>query len=118
MQSSVEFSASLQSALESSYFRALNNIFSLILTPELVVGVLIVVFVLVGEKHKLPLLNFIAFFSVAVYLASILKSVTAEPRPYMVATDVRRWDWVCYMEFGMPSGHCFLGVVLMEFVTR
>jgi membrane-associated phospholipid phosphatase len=118
MDSSVEFQVSLQSAAESSFLKAINNLFSLILTPELVIAALIVSFVIVSDQHKLPILNFLIFFAAAVYLATLMKSVLAEPRPYMVKGEVQRWDWVCYMEFGMPSGHCFLGVVLLEFVVR
>jgi membrane-associated phospholipid phosphatase len=27
-------------------------------------------------------------------------------------------EWTCYSEFGSPSGHSMLGLILMEFIAR
>jgi sphingosine-1-phosphate phosphatase 1 len=28
------------------------------------------------------------------------------------------WEWTCYTEFGCPSGHAMLGLVLIEFIIH
>jgi len=43
----------------------------------------------------------------------------SQPRPYWIAgAGVKMLEWTCYSEYGCPSGHSMLGLVLMEFILR
>lgn len=28
------------------------------------------------------------------------------------------FEWTCYTEFGCPSGHSMMGIILLEFIVR
>ena len=43
----------------------------------------------------------------------------SQARPYWIAgSGVQMLEWTCYTEYGCPSGHSMLGIVLIEFIIR
>lgn len=46
-------------------------------------------------------------FSFQIYLSTLMKQLYGEPRPYWVSPNIESPH--CMVEFGNPSGHCFVG---------
>jgi membrane-associated phospholipid phosphatase len=41
-----------------------------------------------------------------------------QPRPYWLSSEVKMLEWTCYTEYGNPSGHSALVIVLLDFLVR
>ena len=48
------------------------------------------------------------------YFINCLKSLFADPRPYMVNTDIVPLEE--YAEYGNPSGHVFIGYIWVTYI--
>ncbi len=111
---SLGFQHSMQQGMDSSFLRFFLNIIANFVNPNIVAGLLIVLYAMITEK--LAVLNFLFYFTLITFLNSVLKALFADPRPFWVDTQVDEWEWVCYMEYGNPSGHAFLSPLLYEWV--
>lgn len=50
---------------------------------------------------------------------SVLQFLYRQPRPFWQAgSGIVMESWTCYTEFGCPSGHSWMGLVLMEYIVR
>lgn len=68
--------------------------------------------------RKVTALVFMVYFIFNVYLMSLMKASFQEPRPFWYSDEVRELEWGCPDEFGNPSGHSWLVVVIYEpFIT-
>ena len=54
-------------------------------------------------------------FETSISVRSIL---FRQPRPFWVNPDVQMLEWNCYTEYGSPSGHSALVIVLLDFLVR
>lgn len=83
--------------------------------PELVVGVMLLMFIIM--KNKRPIYGFLLYLSFSIEITSLYKTFSASPRPYWVSNyDIQALDWKCYKEYGNPSGHSISAVIIAEFI--
>ena len=50
--------------------------------------------------------------------SEVLYYAYRQARPYWVSSDIKMLEWTCYTEYGLPSGHSMLAIVLLEFLCR
>ena len=56
---------------------------------------------------------------IVTWLLSILKMAIHQPRPYWIPEgQVQMLEWTCYTEFGCPSGHSMMGIIIFEYFLR
>lgn len=98
--------------LGSSGFLILMNIFSNLLNPIVCAGYIL--FFYLFSNRKLEVLIFLMWFIILSVLLSFLKEIIHQARPYwMKGSGVKMLEWTCYTEYGCPSGHSMLGLVLI-----
>ena len=51
-------------------------------------------------------------------IISVLYFKYRQPRPFWVNPDIQMLEWTCYTEYGSPSGHSALVIVLLDFFVR
>ena len=94
------------------------NIIMLIWTnlvnPEANVFLLIVA--MVTAKNKIKVFNFFSYACLMVFVVMCLKSVFMDPRPYMINPKIIPLEK--YAEYGNPSGHVFMGYIVMSYVLE
>ncbi|KAL4494585.1 hypothetical protein ABPG72_004487 [Tetrahymena utriculariae] len=113
---SLDVQQSIQKNMKSEFLKFFMNIISNFVNPTIVVGLLILIFAF--SRKKFEILNFLLYFAFVSYVCSIMKTLFASPRPYWVGNKVNQWEWVCYQEYGNPSGHSLLGPIFYEFILR
>lgn len=92
------------------------NIISNIFNPVLCAGYILVLYLLTARK--LEVIAFLIWFLFLSWMVSLLKQVYQQPRPFWVSKDVQMLEWTCYTEYGSPSGHSALAIVLLDFLVR
>lgn len=65
------------------------------------VAILVIVFAF--SKDKIKILSFLIFFAFSTYIATIIKALLGDPRPFWVDPNIKELDWICYKEYGNPS---------------
>ncbi|EAS03698.1 PAP2 superfamily protein (macronuclear) [Tetrahymena thermophila SB210] len=113
---SLDVQQSIQKNMDVEFLKFLMNIISNFVNPTIVIGLLILIFAF--SRKKFEILNFLLYFAFVSYICSIMKTLFASPRPYWVGNKVSQWEWVCYQEYGNPSGHSLLGPIFYEFILR
>jgi len=92
------------------------NIISNLFNPTVCAGYIIIIYIC--TCRKLEILVFLVWFTFLSFVLSLLKQVIQQPRPYWVNTQIKMLEWTCYTEYGSPSGHAMLSIVLFEFLVR
>lgn len=87
------------------------NLVSFLANPVFVVFVMSLLLPL--WKNRIRVLVFISFFIINVYLMTVIKAMYHEARPFWYST-IQQLEWTCPREYGNPSGHSWLVVVLYE----
>lgn len=108
----------------SSFLTILMNVVSNVFNPVLCAGYIILFFLI--SYRKLEILVFLIWFIFLSFVLSMLKSLIQyyyflfrQARPYWIAASgVQMLEWTCYTEYGCPSGHAMMGIILMEFIVR
>jgi len=88
--------------------------FSNIVYPEANVFFLIVA--MICAKNKLKVFNFFSYACIMVFMNMCLKSIFMEPRPYMVNWNITPMEK--YAEYGNPSGHVFMGYIVVSWLLE
>ena len=63
-------------------------------------------------------MTFIIYITIISFLLSILKSLIADPRPFWISAprgNVAAWEWVCYAEYGNPSG---IDIFIVSYIIK
>lgn len=107
-EDSNNFVIHLQSTLSSYFFEVFFKIFCDILNPMIAATLLTLYYALTLQKIKT--LSFILYFILITYFCSIVKIIYHDPRPYWTNHEVQAFE--CYSEFGNPSGHSMLSILL------
>ena len=85
-----------------------------LVNPEANVFLLIVA--MVTAKNKIKVFNFFSYACLMVFVVMCLKSVFMDPRPYMINPNITPLEK--YAEYGNPSGHVFMGYIVMTYVLE
>jgi hypothetical protein len=64
------------------------------------------------SKIRIRVMVFISFFILNTYFMTILKAAYHEARPFWYSKSINQLEWTCPREYGNPSGHSWLCVVL------
>ena len=97
--------------LGSKAFIYFMNIVSLVFDPMICAGYDFVIYLI--SFRKLEILAFLVWFFFLSWFLGIAKMAIHQPRPCWVSTNVKMLSWTCYMDYGSPSGHSMLAIVLL-----
>ena len=79
-------------------------------------NVVLLIIAMITAKNKLKILNFFSYACLMVFVVMCLKSVFMDGRPYMVNGNIIPMEK--YAEYGNPSGHVFMGYIVMTYVLE
>ena len=103
--------------LSSTPFIVLMNIVSNLFNPIACAGYVLAFYVV--SHRKMEILVFLLWFIILSVGLSFMKALIHQARPYwMGGSHVDMLEWTCYTEYGCPSGHSMLGLILIEFIIR
>jgi len=68
-------------------------------------------FLFLFAKKKLPAIKLVVYTLFALYIDAVLKMIYAQPRPYQAYAQIFPLG-ECPQDFGRPSGHAMVGLVL------
>ena len=92
-------------------FMVFMNIVSLLFDPMICAGYIFIIYLI--SYRKLEIVAFLLWFFVLGWFLGIMKMSIHQPRPYMIpGTHVKMESWTCYTDYGSPSGHAMLAIVL------
>ena len=58
------------------------------------------------------------YCTILIYFNLLIKNLIAEPRPFWIYNSVISFDWVCYLDFGNPSGSAMMIFPLIDFMVH
>lgn len=97
---------------QSSFLNVVENIFSLLGNPIIVVVVLAIELFIV--KQRIRSLIHIIYITGAFYYVAVIKQTIQESRPFWYDNDIAINEWFCPTDFGNPSGHSFIVILAYE----
>lgn len=103
--------------LGSGAFIFVMNVASNLFNPIVCAGYVMAFYLL--SHRRFEILVFLIWFIFLSVFHGFMKSLIQQARPYwMDIGDVDMLEWTCYTEYGCPSGHAMLGLILIEFMIR
>ena len=100
------------SIMSTHGFMVFMNVVSMVFDPMICAGYIFVIYLI--SFRKLEILAFLLWFFMLTWLLGILKMAIHQPRPFWLPTSqVQSHSWVCYTDYGNPSGHSMLAIVLL-----
>ena len=100
------------SVLGSSAFMTFMNLVSLLFDPMVCAGYIFIIYLI--SYRKLEILAFLLWFFFLSWFLGIMKMAIHQPRPFWVpGNNIQMNSWTCYMDYGSPSGHSMLAIVLL-----
>lgn len=104
------------SVMGSNGFNIFMNLVSTIFNPMVCAAFVFILYFI--TYRKLEVIAFLIWFFFLSWLLGILKMAIHQARPYWVEADVQMKSWTCFTDFGCPSGHSMLAIVILEFILR
>ena len=96
---------------------AFMNLISILMDPPVCSGYIALIWLL--SARRLEIMVFLLWFIFESWLLSIIKVSVAQPRPFWIqGSGIQMKSWTCYTEYGCPSGHSWMGLVLLEYLLR
>lgn len=98
-------------------FMVFMNVVSLVFDPNICAAYIFLIYLV--SYRKLEIVAFLLWFFGLAWLLGMLKMAIHQARPFWVpGTRVAMESWTCYTDYGCPSGHSMLAIVLLEFLLR
>lgn len=105
------------SVMGSNGFNIFMNLVSTIFNPMVCAAYVFILYFI--TYRKLEVIAFLIWFFFLSWLLGILKMAIHQARPYWVEySGVEMKSWTCFTDFGCPSGHSMLAIVILEFILR
>ena len=74
---------------------------------------ILIIICMIIAVNKRRIYEFFFYVSMNVYMLMCFKSIWHDPRPYMVNTRIKPLEG--YAEYGNPSGHVYMGYILISY---
>lgn len=93
-------------------FMYFMNVVSLVFDPNVCALYIFIIYLI--TYRKLQIIAFLLWFFLMSWILGILKMAIHQARPFWVpGSDVKMESWHCYTDYGCPSGHAMLAIILL-----
>lgn len=92
-------------------FNVFMNLVSVIFNPMICAGYIFILYLI--TYRKLEVIAFLIWFFFLSWLLGILKLAIQQARPYWLNEGVLMKSWTCFTDYGCPSGHSMLAIIIL-----
>lgn len=88
------------------------NVISFVFDPMICAAYIFIIYLI--TYRKLEIIAFLIWFFFLSWLLGIMKMAIHQARPFWIpGSEVKMESWKCYTDYGCPSGHSMLAIVLL-----